>query len=218
MTDQPTACSSTRHCARHGFCHRCAPDLADASQYLVKAMSAARIDDERVGALYAQLAATVRDAARQASGQQPDTCHPIDVDGATVLVRGSGDWTDEDRAHAAELARAARRRFESEPRCPSCKHLWTNHQQGACVIRSRSQGVAAVCGCTETESAPAAGLSDTQPAVDRVIVRCTSCEHQDQYHDADGRCWFTVEHGVPERDLVCPCKRRRLTVEEDETR
>ncbi|MEV4424017.1 hypothetical protein AB0K23_01310 [Streptomyces sp. NPDC049602] len=73
MTDQTVPCRTTQHCARHGFCHRCAPDLADASQHLVKAMTVARIDDEHTGALYAQLAAGVRDAARQASGQQPDT-------------------------------------------------------------------------------------------------------------------------------------------------
>ncbi|MFF6903456.1 hypothetical protein [Streptomyces hydrogenans] len=71
MTDQPTPCRSTQHCATHDFCHRCAPDLAKASRHLVKVMDAAKIDTKRQGAVYAQLAATVRDAARQ-TGQQPD--------------------------------------------------------------------------------------------------------------------------------------------------
>jgi hypothetical protein len=48
---------------------------------------------------------------------------------------------------------------------------------------------------------------------DRAAVRCSSCEHEAQYHDADGRCWFTVEQGVPERDAVCSCQLRRMAVE-----
>ena len=71
MTDQPTPCRSTQHCAEHGFCHRCTPSLDGAVRHLVKVMDAAKIDTKRQGAVYAQLAATVRDAARQ-TGQQPD--------------------------------------------------------------------------------------------------------------------------------------------------
>jgi len=57
---------------------------------------------------------------------------------------------------------------------------------------------------------PAAGLDASQPATDR----CTSCEHSQRYHDADGRCWFTVEYGLPGRDLVCPCKIRHVEEKE----
>ena len=70
MTDQPTPCRSTQHCAEHGFCHRCTPSLDGAVRHLVKAISAAGITTGS-GHVYAQLAATVRDAARQ-TGQQPD--------------------------------------------------------------------------------------------------------------------------------------------------
>lgn len=36
--------------------------------------------------------------------------------------------------------------------------------------------------------------------------RCPSCDHEAKYHAADdGRCWFTVNHGVPGANLVCPC-------------
>ncbi|MBZ6207479.1 hypothetical protein KVH31_13325 [Streptomyces olivaceus] len=36
--------------------------------------------------------------------------------------------------------------------------------------------------------------------------RCVSCDHEAKYHAADdGRCWFTVDRGVPGSDLVCPC-------------
>lgn len=48
---------------------------------------------------------------------------------------------------------------------------------------------------------------------DRAAVRCSSCEHEAQYHDVDGRCWFTVEQGVFERDAVCSCQLRRLAAE-----
>jgi hypothetical protein len=40
-------------------------------------------------------------------------------------------------------------------------------------------------------------------------ARCPSCQHEKDIHDTDGRCWFTVEQGVPDRDLVCPCKIRK---------
>lgn len=116
-------------------------------------------------------AAGIRDAARTASGQQPETCRPIDVDGTTVLVRGSGDWTDEDQHHMAAIVAAAKRRYEAEH--------------------------------------PAVG----QPAEAQATDRCSSCEHGFDIHDVDGRCWFTVEQGVPERDLVCSCKLRRMAEE-----
>jgi hypothetical protein len=39
--------------------------------------------------------------------------------------------------------------------------------------------------------------------------RCPSCDHKREYHDAGGRCWFTVDHGTPGSNLVCPCAPRR---------
>lgn len=38
------------------------------------------------------------------------------------------------------------------------------------------------------------------------MKRCLSCEHGLDIHDADGRCWFTCASGLPETNLVCPCK------------
>jgi len=97
MTEQPAPCRTTRHCVHHDFCHRCTPSLTVASRYLVKAISAARIDDERKGGVYDQLAATVRDAARTASGQQPETGQGPDPcsacpDGHTPADLGSQPW------------------------------------------------------------------------------------------------------------------------------
>ncbi|MDH6610264.1 hypothetical protein M2164_005899 [Streptomyces sp. SAI-208] len=56
MTDREP-CRTTRHCADHGWCHRCAPHLATVSQHLVKAIKAAGIGDDKSGEMYAQLAA-----------------------------------------------------------------------------------------------------------------------------------------------------------------
>lgn len=78
MTDQPAACRTTQHCATHGFCHRCAPHLAEVSGYLTKAIDAAGITSGS-GRVYAALAATIRDAARQAAGQPAG--EPVDPDG-----------------------------------------------------------------------------------------------------------------------------------------
>jgi hypothetical protein len=58
-----------------------------------------------------------------------------------------------------------------------------------------------------------AALAVLPAPADRAAVRCGSCEHEARYHDVDGRCWFTVEHGVPERDAVCACQLRRVADE-----
>lgn len=43
-----------------------------------------------------------------------DTCRPLDVDGQTIRVLGSGEWTAEDRAAMAEVVRAAQQRMGAE--------------------------------------------------------------------------------------------------------
>jgi hypothetical protein len=81
------------------------------------------VDADRVE----ELVAGIRDAARTASGQQPESCRPIDVDGTTILVRGSGDWTDEDQHHMAAIVAAAKRRYEAEHPACSCTHPQDRH-------------------------------------------------------------------------------------------
>lgn len=44
-----------------------------------------------------------------------DTCQPVEVDGEVIRVRGFGELKERDRAFAAEIVRAARRKFEAEP-------------------------------------------------------------------------------------------------------
>ena len=44
-----------------------------------------------------------------------DSCRPVEVDGEIIRVHGSGEMTDEDRGHFAEIVRAAKRRLENEP-------------------------------------------------------------------------------------------------------
>lgn len=59
------------------------------------------------------------------------------------------------------------------------------------------------------------GKANTQRLLDerRAAARCSSCEHGLDIHDTDGRCWFTVQQGVPDRDLVCSCKLRQMAEE-----
>jgi hypothetical protein len=96
MTDQTVPCRTTRHCADHGFCHRCTPALGEAIRHLVKAISAAGIEYPASSDLYARLAAGVRDAARQAAGQPAAECvceHPKSMHG---WLGCNGHWGPED--------------------------------------------------------------------------------------------------------------------------
>jgi DNA-binding transcriptional MocR family regulator len=45
-----TGCRSTIHCASFGFCHRCSPELAEASSHVMLAL--ATVGQERNGGLY----------------------------------------------------------------------------------------------------------------------------------------------------------------------
>lgn len=36
------------------------------------------------------------------------------------------------------------------------------------------------------------------------VARCWGCDHTTDMHQPDG-CWYTVEHGSPGQNLVCPC-------------
>ncbi|MEU4391632.1 hypothetical protein [Kribbella sp. NPDC023855] len=59
---------------------------------------------------------TDEDQADQADDDQgdPDTCRPLEVDGQTIRVLGSGEWTDEDRAAMTEVVRATQQRMGAE--------------------------------------------------------------------------------------------------------
>lgn len=121
------------------------------------------------------LTAGVRDAARQATGQPAaEACHPVEVDGNTVLVRGTGDWNEQGQHFMAEVVRAAKRQYETEPKCPNCGHLWAHHGEEVCGVRSRHQGKAYNCGCTDAQSDHAAavgGQDSTHPATGAAPAR-----------------------------------------------
>jgi hypothetical protein len=42
------------------------------------------------------------------------------------------------------------------------------------------------------------------------VVRCSSCEHGEEYHDVNGRCWFTPTSAVYEVNSVCQCQIREI--------
>lgn len=46
--------------------------------------------------------------------EHEDTCRPIEVDGETVLIRGAGEFTEQEQQFATEIVRAAKRKFESD--------------------------------------------------------------------------------------------------------
>ena len=48
-------CRTTQHCAYHGWCHRCDPQLAEAGTLVVRAMKAAGITEEWTANLYRQV-------------------------------------------------------------------------------------------------------------------------------------------------------------------
>lgn len=145
MTDQTTPCRTTRHCADHGFCHRCTPSLNDATQHLVKAISSAGIEYPASGSVYAALAATLRDAVRPTAVQDdpaswplvPVTIGPAD-DGAARQATGQADTT-------AETCRA----------CVECE-LGTAHTEHCPSPETHNWG----CGC----------LTDKRPAADRRAI------------------------------------------------
>lgn len=47
--------------------------------------------------------------------ESEDTCRPVEIDGATIRVRGAAELTDEGREALAALVGAARRKMEAEP-------------------------------------------------------------------------------------------------------
>ncbi|MFJ3794972.1 hypothetical protein ACIPSJ_01650 [Streptomyces sp. NPDC090088] len=50
----------------------------------------------------------------EAATTSSDSCQSVDVDGTSVLVRGSGDLTEQDQEFFAEVVRAAKRRYETD--------------------------------------------------------------------------------------------------------
>lgn len=45
---------------------------------------------------------------------EPDTCRPVDIDGETIRIRGSGEFTEQDQRFAEEIVRAAKRKYAAE--------------------------------------------------------------------------------------------------------
>ncbi|NML55333.1 hypothetical protein HHL19_16305 [Streptomyces sp. R302] len=56
----------------------------------------------------------LRDDLTPPGDEQPEACRLVETSGTTVLVRGSGDWTDEDQGYMAEIVAAAKRKYEAE--------------------------------------------------------------------------------------------------------
>ncbi|MFC8267777.1 hypothetical protein ACFUIZ_18900 [Streptomyces cinereoruber] len=57
--------------------------------------------------------------------------------------------------------------------CTNCGHLWEHHGDEVCGVRSRHQGVAYSCGCTEAQEDPAAPVVGQPAAAPDTDARIT---------------------------------------------
>ncbi|MDX2800124.1 hypothetical protein [Streptomyces scabiei] len=62
----PDACRATRHCVDHGWCHRCAPELAAVMSRVNVAIQRADPEEQHWGPLYAAVAEALRAPASAA--------------------------------------------------------------------------------------------------------------------------------------------------------
>lgn len=126
-----------------------------------------------------EVVAGIRDAARQAAGQ------PAADETAPWIADGRHGPTPEEAA--AGLAAATRP--------VKVRVVQVTDEPAALTV-------------PDEELAPLIAAAGLATLINHKTERCTSCEHGMNYHDVDGRCWFTVEQGVPGRDCVCSCLRR----------
>jgi hypothetical protein len=64
MTRVSPSCGTTQHCANHGFCTRCDPQLSSAALHLVRALHDAGVPDENSGEVYREMVVVLRQAVR----------------------------------------------------------------------------------------------------------------------------------------------------------
>ena len=173
-----------------------------------------------------EVVAGIRDAARQAAGQPAAAVDSYD---ARLTARMSDQAAAELRTRlesgtvARHVVPAASQPDEAgeQPTCAHCGKDVENRGDPSMdgnhhVLWIHVPGGHSICFPQQKDSpraTPAARQPATQQQTDRAAERCTSCEHEAQYHDNGGRCWFTVEWGVPGRDLVCACQLRRMADE-----
>lgn len=131
MTDQTTA---FEYCDEDGDDLIVRPMRGIPAVLILTGTNGIAVDLDRVE----EVVAGIRDAARQAAGQT----------------------TTEEERYTAEVVQAARRRYDAEPKCPNCGHLWEHHGDEVCGVRGRRQGIAYYCGCTDAEE-------DHTPAAER---------------------------------------------------
>jgi hypothetical protein len=99
--------------------------------------------------------------------------------------------------------------------CAYCGHRFDEHNSSGCWVGNRE--VRSGCSAFVLGQKPAPidprnilGIDVDETAREARQDRCPSCDHKAEYHAADdGKCWFTVDHGTPGSNLVCPCAPRR---------
>jgi len=61
-----------------------------------------------------------------------DACRPVEIDGQTIIVRGSGDLTPDDARFLGEIVAAAKRKYEAEHGPAAGEESCLTHVKGAC--------------------------------------------------------------------------------------
>ncbi|MCX5601588.1 hypothetical protein OOK29_25900 [Streptomyces phaeochromogenes] len=150
----------------------------------------------------------------------PDTCRPVQVDGETVLVRGIGDFTEQEHRFAVEIVRAAKRKHAAEhpdtEAILSVPHrpLLDDAEQLLAEARAAIERVRALADRWDNALAP-----DKPYAQDLRAARGTTEPLLSPYysHEACGFHWHGRDSlDIPMRDgqPICPrCELERLTAE-----
>lgn len=102
-----------------------------------------------------------RHSLKQTGEPEPDICRPVEVDGETIRVRGSREFTEQEREFAGEIVRAARRKYASE-----------HPERGAALFSLRKQVAASIR--TLRRDDPAEDFADAMLAVVLPTTRTTA--------------------------------------------
>jgi len=224
MTDQ-TPCCSTRHCADHGWCHRCNPTLAEASRHVLRAMDAAGIAHD--GRVYAAVMAAI---AGRTPG--PAVMPVADAEQAALAARitaerdraatAAANARDESVARVNEGMAAgldiALRILNAQPEpaapAPVDEDRRTHDSDGACVLDCPPVGDPSPCPCTP-------GVLDRRQRYDHALRTTPRADcidfppngpHGPDGHRYDARCALcTGDTGALAADL-----RERLRKAEQE--
>ncbi|MDX5569830.1 hypothetical protein PYK79_50080 [Streptomyces sp. ID05-04B] len=121
---RPDGTSEQLPCA--DWCHACRVEKAEAAITRVRALLDTHLGPLATAAVRRALeepglAAT--EATEPAQQADADTCRLVEVDGQTILMRGAGELTEQEQQFAAEILRAAKKKYAEEHAEPDAIQL-----------------------------------------------------------------------------------------------